>query len=459
MTDAPILLWFRRDLRLRDHPALHEAASSGRPVIPVFLLDEGSEGIGAAPRMRLGMGVAALRRSLEGIGSRLILRRGRAAEALAALRDETGGEVWFTRLHDPDSRRRDEGLGRAFPGHLLFEPEEVATQGGGHFKVNAPFLKALLARHVGEALPAPTSLRPPVRWPDADQLEDWRLDGPMDRGAAVVAPWQAPGEDAARARLDRFVRERLGTYADARNYPAQDGSSRLSENLTTGEISARECWRAGLAGTGDGAATFLRELSWRDFSHHLLWHEPHLATDHWKPAWAAFPWQREETPEVEAWKRGMTGIRLVDAGMREMWVTGRMHNRARMVTASLLTKHMMTDWRVGQAFFADCLTDWDPAANAVNWQWVAGSGPDATPFFRVFSPTAQAKAWDGQGEYERAWIAEGQADPPATALSFFEAVPRSWGLSAAAPYPRPVIDLAAGRAAALAAFGARDRPQ
>jgi deoxyribodipyrimidine photo-lyase len=249
---TPIILWFRRDLRLTDHPALHEAARSGRPVIPVFLLDEGVEGLGAAPRMRLGMGVAALARGLEGIGSRLVLRRGRAAEALAALRAETGGEVWFTRLHDPDSRARDEGLGRAFPGHLLLEPEEVRTKDGGHFKVNAPFLKALLARDVGEPLPAPARLTAPETWPAGDRLEEWRLDAPMNRGAGVVAPWQRPGEEGARERLQRFVRERLAAYSDARNYPARDGSSRLSENLTYGEISARECWREGLAGTARG---------------------------------------------------------------------------------------------------------------------------------------------------------------------------------------------------------------
>jgi deoxyribodipyrimidine photo-lyase len=256
--------------------------------------------------------------------------------------------------------------------------------------------------------------------------------------------------------------ERIGAYATARDRPAQDGSSRLSENLTTGEISARTCWRAGLEAAGrgeEGAEQFLKELAWRDFSHHLLWESPGIASNHWRPEWRRFPWAQDaDAPLVLAWRQGRTGIRLVDAAMREMWVTGRMHNRARMIAASLLTKHMMTDWRVGLKWFEDQLTDWDPAANAVNWQWVAGSGPDASPFFRIFNPESQRKSYDPAGDYERMWIAEGQREPPATALAFFDAVPRFWGLSPRDPYPAPVLDLAVAREAALSAFRAQ-RPR
>ncbi|TNC52727.1 deoxyribodipyrimidine photo-lyase [Rubellimicrobium rubrum] len=472
MTDSatPILIWFRRDLRLTDHPALSAATATGRPVIPVFLCDEGVEALGAAPRMRLGLGVAELARSLEALGSRLILRRGAALPTLRALAAETGaGAVWWTRLHDPLSRRRDDGVmqglgveGRAFPGHLLHEPEAIRTGAGGGFKVYGPFFRALRARDPGEPLPAPSRLAPPRTWPQSEELAGWRLDAAMNRGGPIVAAWQNPGEARARERLDRFVAERIGGYAKARDYPAQDGSSRLSENLTTGEISARTCWHAGTAALDRGEAgaeQFLKELAWRDFSHHLLFHSPGIATDHWRPEWRSFPWAQDaDSPLVRAWQRGRTGIRLVDAAMREMFVTGRMHNRARMIAASLLTKHMMTDWRVGLKWFEDCLTDWDPAANAVNWQWVAGSGPDASPFFRIFSPQSQAKAYDGKGEYERMWVAEGQAAPPATALSFFDAAPRSWGMSPRDPIPAPVLDLAIAREAALAAFRARPRP-
>lgn len=468
MTDrSPILLWFRRDLRLADHPAADAAAKSGRPVIPVFLCDEGVEALGAAPKLRIGMGVEALARDLVTMGSALILRRGKAAETLRALAAETGaGSVWWTRLHDPLSRWRDLDAQaalatanietRTFPGHLLHEPEAVRTGAGGFFKVYGPFFRVVRAMDPGELLPRPARLPRPAAWPASDRLEDWRLGAAMHRGGPIVAAWQQPGEDCARDRLHRFMAERVGAYARARDLPSHDGSSRLSENLTTGEVSPRACWRAALDALDhgqDGAESFLRELAWRDFSHHLLWHSPEIATDHWRPEWRRFPWTQDaDTPLVQAWTRGRTGIRFVDAAMREMYVTGRMHNRARMVAASLLTKHMMTDWRVGLKWFEDCLTDWDPASNAVNWQWVAGSGPDASPFFRIFNPETQAKTYDRAGDYGRRWIAEGQATPPATALSWFDAVPRSWNLSLGDPYPAPVLDLALARGIALEAF-------
>jgi deoxyribodipyrimidine photo-lyase len=467
---SPLILWFRRDLRLSDHPALHAAAGAGRPIIPVFLCDEGVEALGAAPRMRIGLSIAALSRDLEGRGSRLILRRGAALPILRTLLAETGARaVSWTRLHDPLSRTRDKAVAEALradgvevkvcPGHLLHEPEKVRTGTGGGYKVYGPFFRTIRGLDPGEPLPAPSRLAPPRSWPAGDRLEDWRLDAAMNRGGPIVAAWQRPGEAGARERLDRFLSERIGAYAAARERPAQDGSSRLSENLTHGEMSARTCWHAGLRALEqgeDGAETFLRELAWRDFSHHLLFQSPEIATDHWRPEWRRFPWAREaDSAHLQAWQRGRTGIRIVDAAMREMYVTGRMHNRARMIAASLLTKHMMTDWRVGLKWFEDCLTDWDPAANAVNWQWVAGSGPDASPFFRIFNPESQAKSYDREGDYERMWIAEGQQNPPETALSYFEAVPRGWRLSPSDPYPQPVLNLAVARDAALEAFRAQ----
>ncbi|WP_210527596.1 cryptochrome/photolyase family protein [Rubellimicrobium arenae] len=469
---SPILLWFRRDLRLSDHPALNAAVATGRPVIPIFLHDEGIETLGAAARLRIGFAVGELARALEALGSRLILRRGPALQSLTALVSETqAGTVWWSRLHDPMSQRRDEAVShglraagietRAWPGHLLFEPEKVATGTGGSFKVYGAFFKSIVNRDPGLPLPAPDRLMAPASWPRSDRLEDWRLSAALRGGAPIVAAWQRPGERRAHERLECFLAEKIGSYPESREYPSLDGTSGLSENLTYGEISVRTCWRAGLAALERGEAgadRFLRELAWREFSHHLLFHAPGLAMDPWRPEWRSFPWTDDaEAPLVQAWKKGRTGVRLVDAAMREMYVTGRMHNRARMIVASFLTKHMMVHWRVGLTWFEECLTDWDPASNAVNWQWVAGSGPDAAPFFRIFNPVAQAKTYDAEGRYAQRWIAEGQSDAPATALSFFEAVPRSWGLSSRDPYPAPVLDLALARERALEAFRARSR--
>jgi deoxyribodipyrimidine photo-lyase len=469
-TSAPILVWVRRDLRLSANPVLAEAAASGRPVIPVFVLDEVVETHGAAPQWRLGLGVETFARALEGIGSRLILRRGRALEVLRALVAETGAaSVWWSRLTDPDSRKRDEGVkaglkaagleARSFPGHLLFEPWTVETGTGGFYRVYTPYWRAVKDRPVPVPPPAPKALHAPEGWPASDRLEDWRMGAAMDRGAAVVRPWLRLGEAAAADRLAAFMERGIDGYAEARDRVAEDGTSGLSENLTHGEISVWTCWHAGqraLQEGRQGAETFLKELVWRDFAHHLAFHTPHLTVRNWRPEWDGFPWNDDPArPEVLAWRQGRTGFPFVDAAMREMYVTGRMHNRARMITASVLTKHLMTNWKIGMDWFADCLVDWDPASNAMGWQWSAGSGPDAAPYFRVFNPESQAEKFDPRGLYRRRWIAEGQARPPETALAYFDAVPRSWGLSPAARPPAPVIGAAEGRARALAAYGAR----
>jgi deoxyribodipyrimidine photo-lyase len=234
-----------------------------------------------------------------------------------------------------------------------------------------------------------------------------------------------------------------------------DGTSRLSENLTYGEISPATCWHAGWAAIHAGksdAETFCKELVWREFAYHLAHHTPHIIDRNWKDGWDNFPWNTEDTPEVLAWKQGRTGIPFVDAAMREMYVTGTMHNRGRMIVASYLTKHLMSHWKIGQAWFEDCLTDWDPASNAMGWQWSAGSGPDATPYFRVFNPVTQLDKFDRSGNYARTWIAEGQGTPSDTALSYFDAIPKRWNMSPQDRYPQPVVDLAHGRERALDAY-------
>lgn len=459
--DGAILLWLRRDFRLADHPALTAAAASGRPVIPVFVLDPVAEAWGAAPRWRLGEALAAFGAALDRIGARLVLRRGAALDTLLALIAETGATaVYWSRDLDPAAKARDTAVksalkaagveARSFPGQVLFDPWTVETGQGGPYRVYTPFWKAVRGRDPGASLPAVTALRPPQSWPASDALAGWRLGAAMNRGAAVVARHAQVGEAAALARLHRFLETGIAGYAERRDLPAEPGTSGLSENLAWGEISARTIWHAGRRAMDAGAAgaeTFLKELVWRDFAWHLMHHFPELGSRNWRPEWDAFPWQGD-SPAAERWRRGQTGAPFVDAAMRELFVTGTMHNRARMIAASYLTKHLLTDWRVGLAWFAETLIDWDPASNAMGWQWVAGSGPDASPFFRIFNPEGQAEKFDPDGRYRRRYLAIGAAG----AQAFFEAAPRSWTLDPAAPAPEPLIGLAAGRERALAAY-------
>ena len=466
MTDAPLILWFRRDLRLADQPMLSAAVATGRPLVALFILDPETEALGAAAKWRLGLSLEAFGQALAGIGLHLTFRRGPALDTLRRLMVETGASgVWWSRLYDPASVARDSAVksalksegseARSFAGHLLHEPWDVETGQGGFYRVFTPFWKAMRDKPVPSPLPAPKSARGLGGRPTSDRLADWRLGLAMGRGAAIVARYQAVGKAAARLRLHRFLAGPVSTYAERRDYPGEDATSRLSENLTYGEIGIREVWHAGLRVRDEGshgAEAFLRELAWREFSYHLMHHTPGITSCNWKSDWDSFPW-RSDNPDAERWRRGLTGEPFVDAAMREMYVTGTMHNRARMIVASYLTKHLMTDWRVGQAWFAECLTDWDPAANAMGWQWVAGSGPDAAPYFRVFNPAGQADRFDPEGGYRDRFLA-GRA-PGGEALDFFKAVPRSWGISPGQVYPGPVIGLAEGRARALAAYASR----
>ncbi|WP_037274952.1 cryptochrome/photolyase family protein [Roseovarius mucosus] len=471
MTDiTPSIIWFRRDLRLADNPALCAALAGGRPVIPVFIHDESVESLGAAPEWRLGLSLASLARDLEAVGSRLILRRGTALEVLRTLVAETGaGAIHWSRLYDPQAITRDKAVKSALreggvdaqshAGHVMFEPWTVETKTGGFYRVYSPMWRAVKDREVASPLSAPSRIPAPETWPASDTLDDWRMGAAMRRGAEVCLPYQRVGEAAAMDRLHAFADGAIADYKDARNFPAVDATSNLSENLTYGEVSPRQCWHAGqraLHAGAQGAEHWLKELVWREFAYHLMYHTPHILSGNWRTDWDAFPWSEdEEHPEVIAWKQGRTGEPFVDAAMREMYVTGKMHNRARMIVASYLTKHLMTHWKIGLAWFADCLTDWDPASNAMGWQWAAGSGPDAAPYFRVFNPETQLDKFDPKGAYTRRWIAEGQRTPPATALDYFEAIPRHWALDPAMTYPGRVVDLARGRQRALDAYEAR----
>ena len=470
-----VLFWFRRDLRLRDHPGLSAAFASalaqGAALIPVAILDPETEALGAAPAWRLGQSLGALQTDLEARGAKLILRRGEAQRVLQDLAAETSArEVHWQRLYDPAAISRDsavkaqlsaQGLAaHSHAGHLLHEPWTVETKTGGMYRVYTPYWNAVKGRDVAPPVALPEGAWPqPAHWPDSDDLAQWGLGARMQRGADIVSRHVRVGQQAALGRLHDFAERWIGDYVANRDRPAVPGTSELSAHLSLGEIGVRTAWAVGMAALEqgrNGAETFLKELVWREFAYHLMYHTPHLTSGNWRPEWDAFPWSTDEDdPAVLAWKQGRTGIPFVDAAMRQMYVTGTMHNRGRMIVASWLTKHMMTHWKIGMRWFESCLVDWDPASNAMGWQWSAGSGPDATPYFRVFNPVTQLAKFDPNGAYADQWIAEGKGNPSETALSFFEAVPRSWGLSPGMAYPRPRITPEAGRARALEAYKAR----
>ena len=467
---TPTILWFRRDLRLQDHTALTAAIARGGAVIAVFICDAQVESLGAAPKWRLGLGIEALQSALAAKGNRLILRRGSAFEELKALVAETGAQtVYWQRAYDPTSQERDAAVkaaflelgveAQSFKGHLLFEPWTVQTKVGGFFKVYTPMWNSVRGRDVPAPLLEPASVTAPEAFPASDSLADWRLGRQMWRGGAIVAGYARVGAAKAMARLEEFTNGGLRDYRANRDIPGEDGTSKLAENLALGEITPAQCWHVGQAELergNPGAETFLKELVWREFAYHLLHHTPQILNQNWKPAWDAFPWSEDSNSRnFTAWKMGQTGLEFIDAAMRELYVTGTMHNRGRMIVASYLTKHLMTHWRLGQAWFEDCLIDWDPASNAMGWQWAAGSGPDAAPYFRVFNPESQIEKFDADRRYRRTWIAEGQQAPPDTALQFYAASPVSWNLSPKTPYPQPIVTAKEGREIALSYYQSR----
>ncbi len=463
---SPTILWIRKEFRLADNPALAKALSGDGPVIAVFILDDITrEALGAAGMWRLDKAISAFAQALEGRGQRLILRSGDALETLRALISETGAtRVVWGRHYDRASRERDTAVKAALRedgteavsvrAHLLFEPWTIETKTGGPYRVYSPFKRACFDREgeIGAPLPAPDDLSPPDAWPQSESLKEWALGAAMDRGGAVVARYANPGEAAALERLETFV-PIVSEYDEGRNMLGITGTSRLSENYAWGEISTRTAWhriRAYMARSDkpdDGPVVYLQELLWREFAYHLLYHYPDLATENWREEWNGFPW-RGDNDDAERWRRGQTGIPGVDAAMRELYATGYMHNRMRMLTASFLTKHLMVDWRVGEAWFRDCLTDFDPASNAMGWQWVAGSGPDATPFFRIFNPETQVEKFDKKNRYVSRWMDAESED----ARNFFAAIPRSWGMTPQDRRPPPLIGLKEGRERALAAY-------
>ncbi|MCY4301526.1 MAG: deoxyribodipyrimidine photo-lyase [Aestuariivita sp.] len=466
---TPIIVWFRRDLRLSDHPALHAACRVKRPIIPVLIIDDDVEKLGAAPKWRFGLGVSHFKARLGACGSDLVVRRGTARDVLNSIISEVGAsDVFWTRVYDPQGIARDVTIKRelrakginacSFCGSLLFEPWKIATETGGFYRVYTPFWKKVSRLSVAEPLPDLQGFRSPEMWPRSDAFVCTEFEKAMGRGATVVRPYVQLGEEAAQIRLQRFVDKLVYNYHDNRDRPDLDSTSHLSEHLSLGEISPQMCWHAGLRAMQDnpqGAEKFLKELVWREFAYHLMYHTPHILDANWRTAWDDFPWNLDKNEEVTAWMQGRTGIPFVDSAMREMYVTGRMHNRGRMIVASYLTKHLMTHWTIGQQWFADCLIDWDLASNAMGWQWTAGSGPDASPYFRIFNPATQRDKFDPNGTYVNRWIAELALEPGEDALSYFDAIPPSWNLSPDDDYPAPIVSIEDGRKRAMQAYESR----
>ncbi len=471
---APIIVWFRRDLRIHDNPALAAAARSGRPVVPLFVLDEASAGIrplGGASRWWLHESLRSLAGDLAGLGLSLGLRRGPAADVLQEVVRETGaGRVVWNRLYEPASVAHDTEIETAlrvagietesYAGSLLSEPGEILTRQGGRYRVFTPFWRRLRERYRAP-LPHPAPERPtPGPAIESDRLEDWRLQPTApDWAGGLRETWEV-GEAAARRRLAGFMQDAVERYGSDRDRPDLEGSSRLSAHLHWGEIGPHQVWRAAAplieaaAPAPTGAEALLRELAWRDFNHHLLFHFPNMETENWRPAFDRFPW-RDDPQALAAWREGRTGYPIVDAGMRELWRTGWMHNRARMITASFLTKDLLVHWRHGEAWFRDTLVDADLANNVANWQWVAGSGADAQPFFRIFNPVRQAEKFDPEGVYVRRWVPELSRLPDRWLHRPWEApseVLSGAGVRLGRDYPLPIVDHAEARQQALRTY-------
>jgi deoxyribodipyrimidine photo-lyase len=467
---APVIVWFRDDLRLADHPALAAAAAAGRPVLCVFVHDEHSVGLrrlGGAARWWLAQSLRALGRDLRARGGRLDLRSGAAADVMASIATETGAAaVHWNRRHDRagmavdaaiEQRLAAQGVKvRTFPARLLHEPDLVRTKGGAPFSVFTPFWRRLRELTQQTPLPAPVRLTAPPSF-RSDAIETWGLEPHSPDWAGGLRTTWVAGEAAARDRLTGFIDEKLAGYAARRERPGLDGTSLLSPHLRFGEISAVQVRHAILlAGErlrGPSAADidkFMSEIGWREFCHHLLYHRDDLHRVSIQARFDAFPW-RDDAAALRAWQQGRTGYPLVDAGMRQLWASGWMHNRVRMVAASFLVKHLMIDWRLGEAWFWDTLVDADVANNPAGWQWVAGSGADAAPFFRIFNPVTQSQKFDPDGAYIRRWIPEIAGLTDAAIHTPWTARASTTALGTCV-YPEPIVDHAAARARALAAF-------
>ncbi|AOF93535.1 deoxyribodipyrimidine photo-lyase [Sinorhizobium sp. RAC02] len=467
----PIIVWFRKDLRTDDNPALIAAAEAGRPVITLYIREPEEAGtgpLGAAQDWWLHHSLTSLGGTLERLGSPLTLRSGAASKVLDDLISDTGADsVYWNRRHNPAGVKIDMDIKAAlkargvdassFAAELLHDPMRLLTGEKKPYRVYTPFWKALERDgEPHEPVDAPEKLRPPEKVPKSEVLDDWQLLPTKPDWAASFRDIWTPGEGAARERLDDFADGAIDGYKTDRDFPAIDATSMLSPHLAFGEISPARVWHAtrGLTSAKDDVVHFRKELAWREFCYHLHFHFPELAEKNWNDRFDAFPWEAAGK-NFRLWTRGMTGYPIVDAGMRQLWKHGWMHNRVRMITASFLIKHLMIDWRHGEKWFRDTLVDADAASNAANWQWVTGSGADASPFFRIFNPILQGEKFDPDGTYVRSFVPELENldsawihkpfDAPENALS-------EGGVELGKTYPKPIVDHRKARERALAAY-------
>jgi deoxyribodipyrimidine photo-lyase len=475
MKPATAIVWFRQDLRLADNPALEAAVRHGA-VVPVYVHapeEAAPWAPGGASDWWRHQSLRALDQRLRELGSRLVIRRGPSLVALRELSGETGATaIFWNRHYSPAIVARDrhikdaltsDGLtAQSFNSALLHEPWTIQNQSQKPFQVFTPFWKNCLAQpDPADPVPAPKALPAPARWPKSLALDELELEPKINWAGGLRAAWQ-PGEAGAEAGLERFLAAALDHYADQRNRPDLSGTSRLSPHLHFGEIGPRQVWQRvrqmavqrGLPAESWRASQFLAEIGWREFAHHLLFHFPHTPTAPLRANFGQFPW-RKNAAELRAWQQGRTGFPIVDAGMRELWATGWMHNRVRMIVASFLVKDLRLDWQDGARWFWDTLVDADLAQNTLGWQWTAGCGADAAPYFRVFNPTSQGEKFDPLGDYVRRWcpelaqLSERWIHQPHAAPT---EVLRAAGVRLGENYPRPMVDHAEARVAALAAF-------
>lgn len=467
-----VILWFRNDLRVADNPALTHAVERGCRILPLFILEPDTQdwAPGAASRWWLHHSLSKLQRRLAKLGAELVIRRGEPAQILAELGARHGiSEVYWNRRYEPQHSACDSALKttlidaelsvRSFPGNLLLEPWQLLKGDGGPYRVFTPFWKAL-QRTLAESTPLPA----PERIAGLDdnvgglKLDELNLLPDIAWDAGLYQAWH-PGETGAHARLHAALDGALLGYADTRDLPAVSGTSRLSPHLHFGELSPRQVWYAvrawanGHSGPGyiEAAESFLRQLAWREFAQHLLHHFPHTADQPLDARFAQVSWN-DDAQALRAWQRGRTGIPIVDAGMRELWHTGWMHNRVRMLVASLLTKNLRIHWLEGARWFWDTLVDADLGNNTLGWQWVAGCGADAAPYFRIFNPVTQGERFDPEGAYVRRWVPELAGLPDKWIHQPFNApadVLAAAGLELGRDYPLPIVDLAESRQRAL----------
>jgi deoxyribodipyrimidine photo-lyase len=476
MALQPVIVWFRHELRLEDNSAVHAAVQRGGPIIPVFIwasAEEGDWAPGAASRWWLQQSLASLDTALRQRGSRLVLRQGESLSTLVTLAHETGaGAVLWNRRYEPAAVDRDASIAAALQrqgitathwhASVLFDPDHVRTRQGTPFRVFSAFWKACLALPAPPApLPEPAHLPAPAVWPETLSLAHLTLAPQDDRVEGLRATWR-PGSQAALAHLTRWLDTALETYADDRHRPGSPGSSRLSPYLHWGEISPRwvwhavqeRAWRGQRGAVSHAGEAYLRQLGWREFAYHCLYHFPQTTTHPWRAAFGTFPW-RHDPGALHAWQQGQTGYPFVDAGMRELWATGWMPNRVRMVVASFLVKHLLCPWQAGARWFWDTLVDADLANNTLGWQWTAGCGADAAPYVRLFNPVLQGQKYDPHGPYVRRWVPELAALPDAWVHRPWQASPTvlaAAGVELGHTYPGPMVPHHVARTRALAAL-------